>query len=46
MEDLYAAVIRPEDGETWGRVPWMDEKWIAENSFEIDDVQSVVGLCE
>jgi DNA-binding MarR family transcriptional regulator len=35
MEDLYAAVIRPEDGETWGRVPWMDEKWIAENSFEI-----------
>jgi DNA-binding MarR family transcriptional regulator len=36
MEDLYALLIRPEDGETWGPIPWMDEKWIAENSVEID----------
>jgi DNA-binding MarR family transcriptional regulator len=36
MEDLYASLIRPEDGETWGDVPWMDEKWIAENSVEMD----------
>jgi DNA-binding MarR family transcriptional regulator len=36
MEDLYALLIRPEDGETWGPIPWMDERWIAENSFEID----------
>ena len=34
IEELYACLIRPEDGETWGRVPWMDDKWIAENSFE------------
>jgi DNA-binding MarR family transcriptional regulator len=36
IEDLYASIIRPEDGETWGSIPWMDEKWIAENSFEMD----------
>ena len=36
IEELYASLIRPEDGETWGDVPWMDEKWIAENSFEMD----------
>ena len=32
IEDLYACVIRPEDGETWGSVPWMDDKWIEENT--------------
>ena len=36
IEALYASLITPEDGETWGDVPWMDEKWIAENSIEID----------
>ncbi len=36
IEELYASLIRPEDGETWGDVPWMDEKWIAENSVEMD----------
>jgi hypothetical protein len=36
LEELYPLLIRPEDGETWGPIPWMDEKWIAENSFEID----------
>ena len=35
MEDLYALVIRPEDGETWGPIPWMDDEWIAKNSVEI-----------
>ena len=35
MEDLYALLIRPEDGETWGPIPWMDDKWIAENSVEM-----------
>jgi hypothetical protein len=35
MEDLYAAVIRPEDGETWGRIPWMDDAWIEKNSVEM-----------
>jgi len=34
MEDLYAEHICPEDGETWGDVPWMDEEWIANNTFE------------
>jgi DNA-binding MarR family transcriptional regulator len=36
IEELYASLIRPEDGETWGDVPWMDEQWIAENSVEVD----------
>jgi DNA-binding MarR family transcriptional regulator len=36
IEELYASLIRPEDGETWGNVPWMDDKWIAENSVEVD----------
>ena len=38
VEDLYALVIRPEDGETWGPIPWMDDKWIAENSVEMEEV--------
>ena len=36
IEELYASLIRPEDGDTWGDIPWMDEKWIAENSIEIE----------
>jgi DNA-binding MarR family transcriptional regulator len=36
IEEFYACLIRPEDGETWGRVPWMDDKYIAENSVEMD----------
>ena len=36
IEELYASLITPEDGETWGDVPWMDEKWIAENSAPMD----------
>ena len=36
IEEMYGALIAPEDGETWGPIPWMDEKWIAENSFEMD----------
>ena len=36
IEELYASLITPEDGETWGDVPWMDEKWIAENSIEME----------
>ena len=36
IEELYASLIRPEDGETWGDVPWMDDKWIAENSVEME----------
>ena len=36
IEEMYGALITPEDGETWGPIPWMDEKWIAENSFEMD----------
>jgi hypothetical protein len=36
IEELYTSLIRPEDGETWGDVPWMDEEWIAENSVEVD----------
>ncbi len=39
IEELYASLITPEDGETWGGVPWMDEKWIAENSNEMDPAQ-------
>ena len=35
IEELYASLITPEDGETWGDVPWMDEKWIEENSVEM-----------
>jgi len=35
MEDLYASLICPEDGETWGPIKWIDDKWIAENSVEI-----------
>jgi DNA-binding MarR family transcriptional regulator len=35
LEDLYALVIRPEDGETWGDVPWMDDEWIAKNGVEM-----------
>lgn len=34
IEDLYAVNIRPEDGPTWGDVPWVDEAWIANNTFE------------
>jgi hypothetical protein len=34
MEDFYALLIRPEDGETWGNVPWMDEAWIAKNTID------------
>ena len=34
LEDLYALVIRPEDGDTWGPVPWMDDAWIANNTVE------------
>jgi DNA-binding MarR family transcriptional regulator len=34
IEELYASLIRPEDGETWGDVPWMDDAWIAANTFE------------
>jgi DNA-binding MarR family transcriptional regulator len=34
LEDLYALLIRPEDGETWGPVPWMDDAWIEANTFE------------
>ena len=32
LEDLYALVITPEDGTTWGPVPWMDDAWIAKNT--------------
>jgi len=32
MEDLYALVITPEDGETWGPIPWMDDAWIEANT--------------
>jgi hypothetical protein len=34
MEEFYALLIRPEDGETWGNVPWMDEAWIAKNTID------------
>jgi len=34
IEDLYASLIRPEDGETWGDVPWMDDEWIAKNTID------------
>ena len=34
LEDLYAVVIRPEDGTTWGPVPWMNDEWIANNTVE------------
>ena len=38
LEDLYAVLIRPEDGETWGDVPWMDDAWIAKNTVgEVGD---------
>jgi len=45
IEDLYASIIRPEDGETWGPIPWMDEKWIAENSVEMtaEEIASIAG---
>ncbi|HEX4515523.1 MAG TPA: MarR family transcriptional regulator [Polyangiaceae bacterium] len=36
IEELYTSLIAPEDGETWGDVPWMDEDWIAANSIEIE----------
>ena len=36
LEDLYALLITPEDGPTWGRIPWMDDEWIANNSVEIE----------
>jgi len=36
LEDLYALLIRPEDGDTWGDVPWIDDEWIAANSVEMD----------
>jgi DNA-binding MarR family transcriptional regulator len=35
IEELYTSLIRPEDGETWGDVPWMDDEWIAENTVEM-----------
>jgi DNA-binding MarR family transcriptional regulator len=35
LQDLYMLVIQPEDGETWGDVPWMDDEWIANNTVEI-----------
>ena len=42
IEDLYASLITPEDGETWGNVPWMDEKWIDEHSIEVEDVDPAI----
>jgi DNA-binding MarR family transcriptional regulator len=44
IEELYASLITPEDGETWGDVPWMDEKWIAENSIEIDQAALAASI--
>jgi DNA-binding MarR family transcriptional regulator len=44
LEELYASLIRPEDGETWGDVPWLDEKWIAANApamFEVTETEPV-----
>jgi hypothetical protein len=35
IEEFYACLIRPEDGPTWGKVPWMDDAFIAENSVEM-----------
>ncbi|HEY2364745.1 MAG TPA: hypothetical protein VGH87_00120, partial [Polyangiaceae bacterium] len=35
IEELYTSLIRPEDGETWGDVPWMDDEWIEQNSVEM-----------
>ena len=34
IEEFYASLITPEDGETWGDVPWMNDEWIAENTIE------------
>ena len=44
IEDTYASIIRPEDGETWGPIPWMDEKWIAENTIDEEVPAEVLAL--
>jgi len=46
IEDTYASIIRPEDGETWGPIPWMDEKWIAENTIDEEVPAEVLALVQ